>query len=102
MKTTGLVGLALAGGISLFDCGQTAQSPSESVGVQQEHIWNGIADDAVPSDPYRNAIVLIDTQPDDPNGFAECSGFLVTSELVVTAGHCVVGDTQSVHGLVGP
>jgi len=79
MRVVAVVALALG-------CTDGTKPVSEDVAQSSEAIWRGTDDDGPTIDPYRNAIVQI-TAP----GGGACTGFYVTSQLIVTAAHCVVG-----------
>lgn len=74
-------------------CSNTGGGGEETLQHATEAVYRGTADDGPTSDPWRNAIVAVGSG-------ANCTGFLVTSTLVLTANHCVNGDDENPPGTV--
>jgi hypothetical protein len=68
-------------GLLTFGCNQQPDGTTDAAATEQQSIWRGTSDDGPTADPYRNAIVQV----------AGCTGYYVTSRLIVTANHCVTG-----------
>jgi hypothetical protein len=78
--------------ISSFAVGCSLAPPAEdAVASHREAIWNATSDNVAVVTPYTNAIVRID-------GAVTCSGFYVTSTLIVTASHCISGQGSDYGG----
>jgi len=69
--------------IAASACNGTGASGEAATQQVSQAIWNGTADNGPTSDPWRNAVVALG---------GGCTGFYVTSTLIVTANHCVNGD----------
>jgi hypothetical protein len=95
---------AVAGLLAIQGCGGTDPSdPSAAADRTTARIWNG-SDSS--STPEGNRVVLVRATftPDrEPETYGYCTGTLITSELVLTAAHCVHGSSmQKLEVFIGP